>query len=302
MKSRNEAPSLFAQFKAAAENHCRKKITTLRVDNTPELVQGQMNTYCKAHGIAYEKTVPDSPPQNGIAERTNLTICSMARAMLIDADLRDYFWPFAVLAATHIKQRVPHASLPPNTTPFELWFKHKPDLSHLRPFGTKCTVRVLTNRATKFEPRGETGCFLGYASDAKGYLIWVSNPTNNGGTLKTRRDVIFHDLPIPIPSPNVPPDYRPLWENVEFPDHLQSNQDNVTEQRRVSTDTELCGRSISSNDPTFVTPYVPDWNISSHDLNHCTHSHVLTDAGAPGHSISTNDPIQITPYMFVKRL
>ena len=46
-----------------------------------------MEEYCKAHGITYEKTIPDSPPQNGVAERTNLTVATMARAMLIDANL-----------------------------------------------------------------------------------------------------------------------------------------------------------------------------------------------------------------------
>jgi hypothetical protein len=83
-----------------------------------------MEVHCKVQGIAYEKTVPNSPPQNGMAECTNHTICSMACAMLIDADLHDYFWPFTILTATHIKQRVLNASLPPNTTPFGLWFHH----------------------------------------------------------------------------------------------------------------------------------------------------------------------------------
>jgi hypothetical protein len=169
-----------------------------------------MNTYCKAHGIAYEKTVPDSPPQNGIAKHTNLMIYSMACAMLIDVNLHNYFWPFTVLTTTHIKQCVPHASLPPNMTPLQLWFNHKPNLSHLCPFSTKCTAHVLTNHATKFEPHGETERFLSYAKDAKGYLIWVTNPDNNGGTLKTQRDVIFHELPVPVPSPSVPPAYHPL--------------------------------------------------------------------------------------------
>jgi hypothetical protein len=68
MKTRNEALSLFIQFQTAAEKFCNEKITLLRVDNAPELVQGQMQAYCRAHGIAYEKTVPDSPPQNGVAE------------------------------------------------------------------------------------------------------------------------------------------------------------------------------------------------------------------------------------------
>jgi hypothetical protein len=140
MKSKNEALSLFVQFQSSAENFTGEKIKTIHVDNAPELVHGQMETYCKSKGISYEKTVPDSPPQNGIAERTNLTICSMARAMLIDTNLQDFFWPFTVLASTHIKQRVPHSALPPDATPFSLWFKRRPDLSHLRPFRIRCTA------------------------------------------------------------------------------------------------------------------------------------------------------------------
>ena len=223
MKNRNEAPSLFIEFQTAAERFCKEKICILRVDNAPKLIRGQMEAHCKSHGILYEKTVPDSPSQNGVAERTNLTICSMARAMLIDADLRDFFWPFAVLTAVHIKQRLPHASLPPNITPFELWFHRRPNLSHLRPFRVACTARIISTHTSKFQPRGESGRFLGYAKDAKGYLIWVPNAGNNGGTLKVRRDVIFHHMPSPPPTPNNNHTYHPLWDNIEFPDHLKTH-------------------------------------------------------------------------------
>jgi hypothetical protein len=89
MKSHDEALSLFIQFKTAAETFCNKKIKILRVDNAPELVHGQMEIYCKTNGIIYEKTVPDSPSQNSVAEQCNHTICSMSRAMLIDTNLRD---------------------------------------------------------------------------------------------------------------------------------------------------------------------------------------------------------------------
>ena len=221
MKSRNEALSLFLQFKTTAEKFSDERIKILRVDNAPELVQGQFANYCKAQGITYEKTVPDSPPQNGVAERSNLTICSMARAMLIDANLRDFFWPFAVLTAAHIKQRVPHKSLPPGVTPFSLWFNRRPHLSYLRPFGSRCTTRIIANHLSKFDARGETGRFLGYANDAKGYLIWVPNPHGTGGTVKVRRDVIFHDFPKPPSSPDPPAEYLRLWEDVHFPTAIQ---------------------------------------------------------------------------------
>jgi len=220
MKSHSEALSLFSQFKTTAENFCNNKVFILHVNNAPELIHSQMHTYCKANGITYKKTVPDSPAQNGVAEQTNLTICSMAHAMLLDANLCDFFWPFTILAASHIKQHVPYLALPTGTTPFKLWFHHHPNLSHLWPFGIKCTAHIITDHHSKFQPHGKAGCFLSYANDAKGYLIWVQNPDANGGTLKVCRDVIFHESPDIMPSLSVPNIYHPLWEDVDFPSHL----------------------------------------------------------------------------------
>jgi hypothetical protein len=176
--------------------------------------------------------------------------------MLIDANLRNYFWPFAVLAAVHIKQCVPHTSLPPHTTPSELWFRCRAELSHLCPFGLRCTTRVISNNLTKFEARGESGRFLGYARDAKGYLIWVTNPNNNAGTLKVQRDVIFHDFTNPTPSPNIPSHYLLLWEHVNFPNRLITSDDEQTK----------------TNGETNITPYVHTWcNTSLRRLNRKLH-------------------------------
>ena len=220
MKSRDEVLEHFTNFHTVAENFCGSKITLLRVDNAPELTKGKFASYCQNAGIAYEKTVPDTPNQNGVAERCNLTLASMTRALLIDADLSDWFWPFAIQTAVHIKNRVPHSSLSPSQTPFELWHGHKPNLAHLRPFGTSCTTRILSNSLTKFAPRGESGRFLGYAKDTKGYLIWVPGPLGRGGTVKVRRDVIFHDFPSPISAPTSHHDFSPLWDDVLFPERI----------------------------------------------------------------------------------
>ena len=278
MKSRNEAASLFIEFQTAAERFCNEKIAVLRVDNTPELIRGQLQNHCKSQGIAYEKTVPDSPSQNGVAERTNLTICSMARAMLIDSDLRDFFWPFAVLTAVHIKQRLPHASLPPNTTPFELWFHRRPNLSHLRPFGASCTARILANHKSKFHPRGETGRFLGYAKDAKGYLVWVPNAENNGGSLKVRRDVIFHHFPDPPLSPNNDHEYLPLWDNVGFPDRL----------------------NVQNHHPP-LTSYVRTRIIPKRELNHIIYliSRATTSTTQSGHHQTSHQTASSPSYVRV---
>jgi hypothetical protein len=220
MHSRDEALDHFIQFRTYAERFTGERIMIIRIDNAPELVRGRFEAYCKTEGIIYEKTVPDSPSQNGVAERLNLTLACMGRAMLIDADLSDWFWPFAIQCAVHIKNRLPHKALPPATTPFFFWNKHKPNVAHFRIFGSYCTARILSTNLTKFQPRGESGRFLGYAKDAKGYLIWIPGRDGKGGSVKTRRDVIFHDFPPTVPVPQSHDNLSPLWEDVAFPEYL----------------------------------------------------------------------------------
>ena len=103
------------QFRSTAETFTGEQIRLLRVDNVPELIRGRLQAHCISHGIVYEKTVPDSPNQNGIAERSNQTLTCMTCAMLLDADLSSWFWPFAIQTAIHIKNCVPHSNLPTHT-------------------------------------------------------------------------------------------------------------------------------------------------------------------------------------------
>ncbi|KAJ7927691.1 copia protein, partial [Mycena leptocephala] len=93
--------------------------------------------------------------------------------MLVDSGLSSWFWPLAAQAGVHVKNRVPHASLDRDTTPFQHWFRKRPDLSHLRPFGALVTSRKTnSDELNKVTSRGEEGRFVGYARDSKGYLIW----------------------------------------------------------------------------------------------------------------------------------
>ena len=220
MKTHDEACNFLIEFQTATENFTGEQLTILRIDNAPKLTHGKMEDHCKTHGILFEKTIPDSPPQNGVTKRTNLTIASMVRAMLINGNLSDFFWPFATQAAVHIKNRLPHSALPPDKTPFELWHRYKPNLSHLRLFGAPCTSRILSNNLSKFQPHGKAVHFLGYAKDAKGYLLWIPGPNGQRSSVKSQRDVIFHDAP---PIQTVPPlnrELAPLWEDTPFPEHL----------------------------------------------------------------------------------
>jgi hypothetical protein len=45
-------------------------------------------------------------------------------------------------------------------------------------------------------------------------------PTSRGGTVKTRRDVIVHDLPSRPDAPPITPAFFPLWNDVPMSDRL----------------------------------------------------------------------------------
>jgi hypothetical protein len=79
-------------------------------------------------------TAPYSPSQNGVAEHMNRTLVELARAMLIAAKLPEFLWEPAVEHAAYIRNRAYTSAI--KCTPYQAWHGHKPDVSHLREFGT----------------------------------------------------------------------------------------------------------------------------------------------------------------------
>ncbi|KFD61173.1 hypothetical protein M514_26660 [Trichuris suis] len=89
--------------------------------------------------------------------------------MLSDARLPIRFWGEAVLTAAYLQNRLPSRSIP--KTPFEHFYGHKPDVSHLRVFGSKAYSFVPTERQRKLSEKGVEGVIIGYGNTVKGYRI-----------------------------------------------------------------------------------------------------------------------------------
>ena len=85
--------------------------------------------------------MPDSPQQNGRAERWNRTITEKALSMLHHAGLSHGFWQLAIEAAVHIYNRQPMRRLKWRC-PITLWDGTIPDVSYFRVFGCKAYVHV----------------------------------------------------------------------------------------------------------------------------------------------------------------
>ena len=67
------------------------KIKYLRSDNGREYINGGFSEYCAAHGIRMEKTILETPQQNGVAECMKRTLNKCARSMRLHAGLPKTF-------------------------------------------------------------------------------------------------------------------------------------------------------------------------------------------------------------------
>ena len=70
-----------------------------------------------------------------MAERKNRILVAMARAMLKERGMPTIFWAEAVSTAVYILNRSLTKAVP-NQTLIEVWSGAKPDISHMKVFGS----------------------------------------------------------------------------------------------------------------------------------------------------------------------
>ena len=171
ISNKGEALQKLKEFVATTSNMFGRKPKILRSDNGGEYINKEMEDYLRKNGIEHQVTVPYSPQQNGVAERKNRYIMEMTRCMLVDSNLNEKFWGEAVITATYIQNRLPSKSV--EKTPYELWKGRKPNLKHLRVFGSKVFCYIPKEKRTKLDEKAEEGIFVGYSDRTKGYRVYV---------------------------------------------------------------------------------------------------------------------------------
>jgi hypothetical protein len=132
--------------------------------------------------------VPYTPEQNGKAERLNRTLMEKVRSMMADCDLPAEAWGEAMYTATYLRNRSPVTNK--ECTPFEVITGTKPNLSHLKVFGSKAYVHIPKEKRNKLDFKSIPGYMIGYSANTKGYRILLDNQT-----VMVSRDVIFDESP-----------------------------------------------------------------------------------------------------------
>jgi len=124
--------------------------------------------HLKSCGIVPQLTPPGTPQRNGVSERRNRTLLDMVRSMMSLTDLPLSFWGYALETAAFTLNRAPSKSV--ETTPFEIWFDKKPNVSFLKIWGCDAYVKKL--QPNKLEPKSEKCVFVGYPRETAGYFFY----------------------------------------------------------------------------------------------------------------------------------
>ncbi|KAJ9544869.1 hypothetical protein OSB04_024576 [Centaurea solstitialis] len=121
----------------------RFQVKVIRSDNGTEFKNSTIEEYLNSVGITHNFSAPRTPQQNGVVERKNRTIVEAARTML-NASGRNH-----------------------------LLYIKRPNIKFFHVFGCKCFVLNEREPVGKFDPKGDSAIFIGYAWDTVAYRVYI---------------------------------------------------------------------------------------------------------------------------------
>ena len=168
IKKRSEVREKLAEFLSWLEVQTDVRVKRFHSDGAKEFVA--LGKYLSEKGIVQTMSTPYTPQSNGLAERYNRTILDKVRTMLHASGLSMQFWGEAAIHAAFLTN-VTVSSTTQGTTPYELVFKRKPDLTKIRVFGCAAFVHVpKENRSMKLSTRSKVGALV--RNEDGMYRIW----------------------------------------------------------------------------------------------------------------------------------
>jgi hypothetical protein len=89
-----------------------------------------------------------------------------------DQDLPMCVWAEATITVLYVQNRLPHSALGLKTLE-EMFIGKKPEVSHLKIFGSPVFIHIAKEKRNKLEPSGKKGIFVGYCEVSKAFRIYI---------------------------------------------------------------------------------------------------------------------------------
>lgn len=187
LKNKSEVFDCFKLFHSRLCNETGQSVKTLRSDNGGEFMGTEFESWLAARGIRHETSVPHTPEQNGVAERDHRVMMESARSMIHAKNLPLELWAEAVNFAAYTLNRVLTSGR--KLTPYECWYGKRPNVSHLRIFGTKAFTHIPDAERKKLDAKSRECILVGYSETQKGYRLWDTSSRK----ILVSRDVLFDE-------------------------------------------------------------------------------------------------------------
>ncbi|XP_057529771.1 uncharacterized protein LOC130808310 [Amaranthus tricolor] len=175
LKQKSEVFHVFVEFYNMICTQFQTQPRMFRTDNGREYINSNMQQFFKQQGLIHQTSCPNTPQQNGVAERKNRTLLEMTRAIMLDSHVPTHLWPKAIATANYLTNRLPTKSLQYHTPLVTLQTHISIPSSHTLPpriFGCTVFVHCPARVRNKFEPRAVKCVFIGYGRNQKGYRCY----------------------------------------------------------------------------------------------------------------------------------
>ncbi|CAI7838136.1 unnamed protein product, partial [Closterium sp. NIES-53] len=98
---KSEVTSTLIRWLLATEGTRGRRVSCLHSDRGGEFCSGILARFCGEQGIVQSWMLPESPQQNGVAERRIDLVMDIARTSMIHAHAPHFLWRYAVFYAAH---------------------------------------------------------------------------------------------------------------------------------------------------------------------------------------------------------
>ena len=224
--------------------------TTLYLDNAKYYVKGKFAMLMRQWSWEQKLCTPYTHQLHPI-EPINGKLLAQTRAMLQGAKLDDGYWPAAYQCAAYLSNRTPMSR--ESMTPYEKHTGIKPNITHVRTFGSKVVFRNPTPKH-KMQQRGKTGILLGYGlKHNHGTYLIQSNDTKR---LIYSRDVVVYDTENTLQDSDdatqtqEPKFYIPAQTRENYPQDEQQQPDTnpeIQEQPPMEIEEENSNEELPNN-------------------------------------------------------
>src|SRR3984957_17352011 len=116
-KQKNEASRVLMNFIQEAKTQYNRDVKIIRLNNGTEYRGAKLLEFLKERGSKLESTVPYTPEQDGVSERSIRTLLERVRSMHFNTGVPKSLWPKLMKGMIHIINRTATRSL--DLTPIE---------------------------------------------------------------------------------------------------------------------------------------------------------------------------------------